>query len=182
MESRLGIIRHCFCRTARHAPAEMSQEEPASKTNHPAPPREPGGRRRGHRGGRGRRRPTPSVPATEQPAPIETLPPPQAAPAVSPSELPAPPAPPRQQFLPAVPAPRAAQSDDSAISQAVSEVTQIVESLREALNQMEDVLELVELAERQKLTDEREIDSLRRLLRQLQQARVGRGERREHDV
>jgi hypothetical protein len=47
---------------------------------------------------------------------------------------------------------------------------------------MEDVLELVELAERQKLTDEREIDSLRGLLRQLQQPRGGRGEHREHDV
>jgi hypothetical protein len=78
--------------------------------------------------------------------------------------------------------PRAAKPDGSAISQAVSEVTQVVESLKQALNQMEDVLELVELAERQKLTDEREIDSLRRLLRQLQQPRSGRGERREHDV
>jgi hypothetical protein len=47
---------------------------------------------------------------------------------------------------------------------------------------MEEVLELVELAERQKLTDEREIDSLRRLLRQLQPPRSGRGERHEHDV
>jgi hypothetical protein len=61
-------------------------------------------------------------------------------------------------------------------------VTQVVESLKQALNQMEDVLELVEHAERQKLADEREIDSLRRLLRQLQPPRSGRGERREHDV
>ena len=159
----------------------MSQEEPASETNRPTAPREPGGRRRGHRGGRGRCRPVPSVPVAEPLAQTES-PPPPAAPAASPSEFPAPPAAPRQQFHPAVPAPRAVQPDDSAISQAVSEVTQIVESLREALNQMEDVLELVELAERQKLTDEREIDSLRRLLRQLQQPRGGRGERREHDV
>jgi hypothetical protein len=61
-------------------------------------------------------------------------------------------------------------------------VTQVVESLRQALNQMEEVLELVEHAERQKLADEREIESLRRALRQLQQPRGGRGERREHDV
>ena len=113
--------------------------------------------------------------------PAEPLAPP-AAPSASPSELPVQPAPPRQKIQPALPAPRAAEPDGSAISQAVSEVTQIVESLREALGQMEDVLELVELAERQKLTDEREIDSLRRLLRQLQQPRGGRGERREHDV
>ena len=59
---------------------------------------------------------------------------------------------------------------------------QIVESLKQALNQMEDVLELVEVAERQKLGDEREIDSLRRLLRQLQQPGSSRGERREHDL
>ena len=47
---------------------------------------------------------------------------------------------------------------------------------------MEDVLELVEHAERQKLGDEREIESLHRALRQLQQPRGGRGERREHDT
>jgi hypothetical protein len=64
----------------------------------------------------------------------------------------------------------------------VNEAMQIVESLKQALNQMEDVLELVEHAERQKLADEREIESLRRLLRQLQPPRGGRGERREHDV
>jgi len=41
---------------------------------------------------------------------------------------------------------------------------------------MEEVLELVELAERQKLADEREIESLRQALRKIQQPR---GERRE---
>jgi hypothetical protein len=61
----------------------------------------------------------------------------------------------------------------SAISHAVSEVTHIVESLRQSLTQMEEVLELVELAERQKLGDEREIDSLRRALRRIHQPRGG---------
>ncbi|MGA2241421.1 MAG: hypothetical protein ABSH11_05225 [Verrucomicrobiota bacterium] len=117
----------------------------------------------------------------EQPALAESLTP-QAAPSVSLPEFPAQPAPPRQKFQPAVPVPRTAKPGGSAISQAVSEVTQVVESLRQVLNQMEDVLELVELAERQKFTDEREIDSLRRLLRQLQQPRSVRGERREHDI
>jgi hypothetical protein len=117
----------------------------------------------------------------EQPAQAESLTP-QVAPSVSPPEPPARSAPPRQKFQPAVPAPRAPKPDGSAINQAVSEVTQVVESLKQALNQMEDVLELVEHAERQKLADEREIDSLRRLLRQLQPPRSGRGERREHDV
>jgi predicted RNase H-like nuclease (RuvC/YqgF family) len=61
--------------------------------------------------------------------------------------------------------------EGSAISQAVSEVTQIIEGLRQSLAQMEEVLELVELAERQKLTDEREIDSLRRALRRIHHPR-----------
>jgi Na+/phosphate symporter len=80
------------------------------------------------------------------------------------------------------PAPAHAPAVSSAISQAVSEVMQIVESLKQALNQMEDVLELVEQAERQKLADEHEIESLRRLLRQLEHPRSGRGERREQNV
>jgi hypothetical protein len=70
----------------------------------------------------------------------------------------------------------------SAITRAVDEVMQIVESLKQALRQMEEVLELVEHAERQKLADEHEIESLRRLLRQLQSPRGGRGERHGHDV
>jgi hypothetical protein len=59
----------------------------------------------------------------------------------------------------------------SAISQALDEVMQIVESLKRAVDQMEEVLELVELAERQKVGDEQEIESLRRALRQLQRPR-----------
>jgi len=43
---------------------------------------------------------------------------------------------------------------------------EIVEALKRAVDQMEEVLELVEMAERQKLADEREIESLRRALRQ----------------
>jgi len=62
----------------------------------------------------------------------------------------------------------------SAIRQAVDEVMRIVDSLRHALDQMEEVLELVELAERQKVSDEREIESLRRALRQLQRPRGSR--------
>jgi hypothetical protein len=54
----------------------------------------------------------------------------------------------------------------SAIHKAIDEVMDIVEALKHAADQMEEVLELVELAERQKLADEREIESLRRALRQ----------------
>ena len=59
----------------------------------------------------------------------------------------------------------------SAVSQALSEVMDIVESLKHANEQMEEVLELVELAERQKIADEHEIESLRRAMRQLQRPR-----------
>ncbi len=71
-------------------------------------------------------------------------------------------------------APRRNDPDNSAISRAVNEVTDIVESLRQALEQMEEVLELVELAERQKTADEREIESLLRALRQFQSRGVRR--------
>ena len=63
------------------------------------------------------------------------------------------------------------EAKGSAIRQAVEEVFQVVEALKQALDQMEEVLELTELAERQKLADEREIESLRRALRQLQRPR-----------
>ncbi|MGO8764573.1 MAG: hypothetical protein ACLQSR_05470 [Limisphaerales bacterium] len=73
---------------------------------------------------------------------------------------------------PEVPAaPLEKEFQGSAISHAVSEVTQIAEALRQALLQMEDVLELVELAERQKLGDEQEIETLRRALRRIHHPR-----------
>jgi len=55
---------------------------------------------------------------------------------------------------------------------------EIIASLKQALERMEEVLELVEHAERQKLADEHEIESLRRLLRQLQRPRSGRDDAR----
>ena len=64
-----------------------------------------------------------------------------------------------------------AEPPSSAIGQAIEEVTRIVEALKQTLDQMEEVLELVELAERQKLADEREIASLRQALRRIHQPR-----------
>ena len=55
--------------------------------------------------------------------------------------------------------------------QAADDVADVIESLKQTLAQMEEVMELIELAERQKLLDEREIESLRRALRQLQSRR-----------
>ena len=59
----------------------------------------------------------------------------------------------------------------SAVSQAVAHATEIAESLKQMIDQLDEVLELVEVAERQKLADEREIDELRRALRRIQPPR-----------
>ena len=58
----------------------------------------------------------------------------------------------------------------------------VVEALKHATEAMDEALELVELAERQKIADEREIESLRRALRQLQRPRASghASEERDH--
>lgn len=58
-------------------------------------------------------------------------------------------------------------AEPMAVQEAIEEVNQIIEALRGTLNDMEDVLETLELAERQKIADEQEIETLRRGLRQL---------------
>jgi hypothetical protein len=141
-----------------------SDETPAAK---PEGPPAPGIRRRGRRGGRGRGRgpgrPRPAgLTADALPArAIETAPDvaPDAAVAVA-----------RETAAP-IRVERGPQR--SAIGKAIDEVTQIAESLKHVLDQMEEVLELVELAERQQIGDEREIESLRRALHQLQGPRGG---------
>lgn len=67
----------------------------------------------------------------------------------------------------------------SAVTQAIDEVTAIIEKLKGAVEQMEEVLELVELAERQKIADEREIETLRRQLRRIHQPQERREPYRE---
>jgi hypothetical protein len=62
-------------------------------------------------------------------------------------------------------------AETSAISQAVAHATEIAESLKQMIDELDEVLELVEVAERQKLADEREIDELRRALRRIQPPR-----------
>ncbi len=111
-------------------------------------------RRRGRRGGRGRSR-APVGPAAATEAP------PAAEPAALVERVTA-----LKDKVAARPAPQG-----SAINQALDEVMQIVEALKRAADQMEEVLELVELAERQKLADEQEIEELRRTLRQLHRPR-----------
>ncbi len=62
-------------------------------------------------------------------------------------------------------------AETSAISQAVEHATHIAEALKSLLDELDEVLELVEVADRQKLADEREIDELRRALRRIQPPR-----------
>lgn len=59
------------------------------------------------------------------------------------------------------------------VEQAIEEVSSVINVLREALDDMEEVLEMLEVFERQKNADEREIDSLRRALRQVHRPREG---------
>lgn len=58
-----------------------------------------------------------------------------------------------------------------AVQEAIEEVNHIIETLRGTLEDMEEVLETLELAERQKNADEQEIETLRRGLRQLHRPR-----------
>jgi hypothetical protein len=59
----------------------------------------------------------------------------------------------------------------SAVAAAVEHATFIAEALKELHDQMDEVLELVEVAERQKIADERELEDLRRALRRIQPPR-----------
>ncbi|MGD0615807.1 MAG: hypothetical protein ABSA69_10250 [Verrucomicrobiota bacterium] len=61
----------------------------------------------------------------------------------------------------------------AAVSQAIEEVNLVIEELKRALDQMEEVLETLELAERQKIDDEREIDALQQALRKLRRPGPG---------
>ncbi len=138
-------------------------------------------RHRGRRGGRGRRKPGTVPPArqtlppagSETPPQAETTAPEQPARPIAPAPEPKPLLQRIQRLTERVAVQRAAIAEPahhgSAIGQAIDEVMEIVEALKRAVDQMEDVLELVELAERQKLGDEREIESLRRALRNVHQ-------------
>ena len=138
----------------------MSEEIKPDITR-PARPRPPSGGRRRHRGGRGRGRGRPTLlQPTAPPAEIGGVAQ-ESSPAAEPGGVPA------VQAMPRL------EPQGTAISQALAEVMSVVEALKHATEAIEEALELVELAERQKIADEREIDSLRRALRQLQRPRGG---------
>ena len=56
----------------------------------------------------------------------------------------------------------------SAVAQAVEDIYGIVETLKKVMEELDELLETLELAERQKIEDERELENLRRAMRQLQ--------------
>ncbi len=80
-----------------------------------------------------------------------------------------------RELAPPPPAPRRDRQHASpaGVQKAIEEVNQIIETLRGTLDDMEEVLETLELAERQKITDEQEIETLRRGLHQLHRPREG---------
>jgi len=143
------------------------------------PARRPG---RGHRG-RGRRRP-PRPPQTEmaqrqpgaiaQPEPLPQAGPEakgEAAAVVREFEQ----APEETLETRTAAAPEPIRSSHSAapatVQRAIEEVNQVIDNLRDTLDDMEEVLEMLEVLERQGTADERELESLRRALRQTQRPR-----------
>ena len=155
-----------------HDWGNVQSEMPTSGEEKPdvtRPARPPSGNRRRHRGGRGRGR---GRSAPLQPAAL----PAEIAGVAPEARLPAEPA----ATAPTAQAGAEPGPQGSAISQALAEVMSVVEALKHATEAMDEALELVELAERQKIADEHEIESLRRALRQLQRPR-GSGHGGEDD-
>lgn len=171
------------------APEEESQPEAAPQEaigSHPAPRRD----RRGARGRRGRgrgrgagpKRPDRNLPDRAAPAetPATHLDPESVfelaeGPAGSGTE-PIASAESRElapePALPPLPA-HGRPAPPATVQEAIDEVSGIVDALRTSLEEMEEVLELLEMFERQKNADEREIESLRRAVRQMHRPREG---------
>ena len=139
------------------------ETEPSSQ----APQAQPA-RRRGRRAGRGRRghgsrahhQPRQSVSEEPELAPSEAA---TEESTIHPTETEVQPE--KEDTLQSV----AKGANVSAVQGAIEEVNHIIELLRESLDEMEEVLETLELAERQKVADERELETLRRALRHLKQ-------------
>jgi len=63
------------------------------------------------------------------------------------------------------------QSRSPALSEAIEEVTLVIGALKQTLNDLEEVLEILEDTELQKNADQREIERLRQVIRQMNQPR-----------
>ena len=133
-------------------PDEEPQAAPEQFQASSSPRRPRRGRRGGRRHSRGRgQRPSEPPPAAGS-VPAEE----SSAPAIQEAE--------RRQEPAAVPPSRS-------VGQAIEQVNAIIEELKHTLDEMEEVLETLEVAERQKIDDEREIEHLQRALRQLHRPR-----------
>ena len=152
------------------APEQEAKFEPETPGQVQAPSPQPvrRGRRsgRGHRGRRGRPHPQHKQPTPHQEQQRES---PAPSPETAAKPLETGPPPERKSPSPAESESRAASN--GGVQKAIEEVNNIITTLKESLDEMEEVLETLELAERQKDFDEREIESLRRALRHLQHPR-----------
>jgi hypothetical protein len=160
------------------------QPEGVSAATSPRRDRRPGRGRRGRgRGGRPKAPPGEPV-AAPQPEPEATIPQFEPEPIFELAEergpSPVPPSAPAEaaemspeSIAPAtVPAPPR-PTGPATVESAIEEVNGIIDTLRTALDEMEEVLEMLEVFERQQSLDEREIESLRRALRQGHRPREG---------
>jgi len=167
------------------APSEVPQANATGSRPSPRPGRRAGRGRRGH-GRRGRAKHTaeepPPIPAAETVAgeepeaifelatgPIEE----SGAPVEASVEEPPEPVRPSSASPPQARAQEQPLDSGPSVQKAIEEVNGVVDALRGALDEMEEVLEMLELFERQQNVDEREIDSLRRALRQMHRPREG---------
>jgi len=81
------------------------------------------------------------------------------------------PEPPAEAFSSAPVAAQARSEGPRNVETVIDEVNRVIDNLKTALDDMEEVLEMIETLERQQNLDEREIESLRRALRQTQRPR-----------
>ncbi len=163
------------------------EEESKPETSQPEVARRTPGRRdpRPNRGRRGRGRgPRPKLATAESPeiARTELAPPQDSEPIFELAEEPGQPSEPPSASIERPERSREPESpiplhqplqpaSGASIEKAIEEVSAIVEALRTSLDEMEEVLELLEVFERQKNVDERELESLRRAVRQMHRPR-----------
>ena len=175
-----GTIRGNLREMAPDQDLQTGTEQPdtPAAAEAPRPGRRPGRSHRGRGRGRRPRAPRPEQAPSAEPLSAPKLEAPNAEGEVSRepgerAEAPFPSAEPQPtQSAPPSAHPRPVQSASKATIQgAIDQVNEIINSLKESLEQMDEVLELLECFERQGDADEREIESLRRTLRQLQRPR-----------
>jgi len=136
---------------------ETSEGPPVESTSYTAAPTEPTERRLPPL------RPAPVVRGRDQPrAPREPQPPRERTPQNEPE---------REQPLREPQPERERGPKTRSVTQAIEQVNEIIVELKHALEEMDDILETLELAERQKIDDEREIENLQRALRRLNRPR-----------